>query len=82
MTEENRVSLAYRGKLHSAGMESSRQTSIEDITLKNIADQERSPRRHITDEDDISQPIIAYIEICDLQHNGRRAARISASPLL
>lgn len=45
---------------------------LEDITLEK---QERSPRRRITNGDDISQPIIAYIEICNLQHNGRRAAR-------
>lgn len=42
---------------------------------------ERSSRRRITN-DDILQPIIAYVEIRDLQHNGRRATRISASPLL
>jgi len=51
------------------------------LRWKSIAGQERSPRRHII-EDDILQSIIAYIEICDLQHNGRRAARISASLLL
>lgn len=54
---------------------------LEDITLEKHS-QERNPRRCITDDDDILQPIIAYVEIRDLQHNGRRAARISASPLL
>lgn len=44
-------------------------------------EKERSSRRRITN-DDILQPIIAYVEIRDLQHNGRRATRISASPLL
>jgi len=84
VTEENRVSLAYRGKLHSATPEWKVRVKqvLKILRWKSIAGQERSPRRHITDEDDISQPIIAYIEICDLQHNGRRAARISASPLL
>lgn len=43
---------------------------------------DRSVHRCITDDDDILQPIIAYVEIRDLQHNGRRAARFRVSPFL
>lgn len=69
-------------ELHSAGMESSRRTGIgRYYTWHSRSTKERSSCRRITN-DDILQPIIAYVEIHDLQHNGRRATRVSASPLL